>query len=80
MRKTKGKLAVILLFCIAILAALIVPSHSTPIAIDKSLERIPAGLYIDYLEDSNGTLTIDDITSGRLDDKWIKSEKEKLTF
>ena len=51
-----------------------------PIVIDESLTKIPAGLYVEYLEDGPGKLQIEDIRSRQYESKWVRSDRESLGF
>ncbi|MCP4129636.1 MAG: SpoIIE family protein phosphatase [bacterium] len=65
----------LILFPIAIFAM-------EPVIIDDTIKKISIGKNIEYLEDVEGTLTIEDISSTSDDKKlkWKKSEKDFLGF
>ncbi len=49
------------------------PAQSAPILLDKSPERIPIGLHIDFLKDEGGTLSLSDVSGRNNADKWVPS-------
>lgn len=51
-----------------------------PVTIDESLESRSIGLYLEYLEDKDDSLSIEDIAQKRHEVQWVKSKKESPAF
>jgi serine phosphatase RsbU (regulator of sigma subunit) len=67
----------------AMIAFLVVPAPPAfpdVIKIDENLTSRPIGLDIEYLEDAEGTLTFDDIKSGKHKGSWTVSKTENPGF
>ncbi len=55
--------------------ALVSLAYSAPIQLDQSLNKIPIGNHIDFLEDSGGNLSISDVARPGSAGRWIPSHE-----
>jgi serine phosphatase RsbU (regulator of sigma subunit) len=69
-----------ILFTIAFVAVTTAPAFPKVITIDETLTIQPIGLHIEYLEDREGTLTLDDVRSEKLKGNWTASKDENPGF
>jgi|JI10StandDraft_1071094.scaffolds.fasta_scaffold109133_1 class 3 adenylate cyclase len=53
---------------------------SEPLLLTKETKEMPLGLYLEILEDKEGTLTIDDIQKPEMESRWEKSKVEVPNF
>ncbi|MBN2158905.1 MAG: hypothetical protein JW807_05880 [Spirochaetes bacterium] len=71
-------------FCIGMLVAafLLFPgdSRAGTVTLDAGLKMLPLGTRLEYLEDSDGTATLDDVRGPGYEGKWIASKKKSLGF
>jgi len=51
-----------------------------PVLVDENLTKMSLGLHLEYLEDPTGELTLEDVQSPEMADKWVKSEAEMPNF
>lgn len=51
-----------------------------PVTADESTAMLPLGLHLEYLEDTEGRLTIEDVTSEAFSRKFVPSRRETLNF
>jgi len=65
-------------FALTVFILSILPIFGDPIVLTDSTLESPVGFYAEYLEDTSGRLTIQDITSEKT--HWQKSEQESLSF
>lgn len=74
----RKKYIILLIFTLFIISSPLLSAE--PVKIDTSLESIPLGLHIEYLEDKGGRLGIGDITQKQYEGKWKLSKKKKPGF
>jgi PAS domain-containing protein len=73
MKITKSVITIVFIF-------ISVPLFSKTIYIDSTLKKIPTGHYIEYLEDTQGTFSLDEIRMKKNEGLWKSSHKETLGF
>ncbi|MCP5205804.1 MAG: response regulator [Hahellaceae bacterium] len=63
-----------------VFAAPIVSAGESVIFVEDSQKSIALGPSLEYLEDKDGSLTIDDLVAGKVDDQWFKIEGSRASF
>ncbi|OQX23166.1 MAG: hypothetical protein BWK80_27375 [Desulfobacteraceae bacterium IS3] len=51
-----------------------------PVTADEDTVMLPLGLYLEYLEDTSGNLTIKEASSEKFSEKFVPSKRETLNF
>jgi serine phosphatase RsbU (regulator of sigma subunit) len=83
MSRSYGILAVLTICIFIVLSCLPAPSHATgAVIVDYSMASVSIGSNLEYLEDSAGNLSFDDIVSGKNIEagRWTRSSEDSLGF
>ncbi len=70
----------ILVLTAAGILMLALPAKSAPIQLDESLNKIPIGLYVDFLRDDRGDLSLSDVSGPGSAGKWFPSTEAYPVF
>lgn len=67
---------------LGVITALVIISHGNAalIRIDDSLDKLPIGSSVDFLVDGSGGLTVTDVASPLMRDRWVKSREINPAF
>ncbi|MDJ0765746.1 MAG: 7TM diverse intracellular signaling domain-containing protein [Myxococcota bacterium] len=65
---------------VACLCLLTCPAAADVIPLDETLTKIPVGLHLDYIEDKDHQLSLNDVQSDAVAERWLSSDKATLGF